>query len=124
MAKFDELIKKHETYLITEQPGEGEMEPDQGMDGMEAPDQQQQQQQPAPMPPKVFDKPYQDLGQILYKALRMNFGDIPETIQDQIHVIAPDGSDSIDSDEKGSALFGAVESILSEQEMVPSHEGQ
>jgi len=52
-----------------------------------------------------------------------NFEEIPEAIQDEIHNIAPNGAESIDSDEAGSALFGAVEDILSEKEMVPRHQG-
>ena len=60
-----------------------------------------------------YDKPYQDLGKILYKALRLDFDDLGSALQQQIMNLKPD---QIDSDEQGVALFKEVEKILNEQQ--------
>jgi hypothetical protein len=94
---------------------------------MQAPPQiggQEEIPQQPPMPPKKeFDKPYQDLAQILYKALRMNFETLPQAEKDKVLSVVPDGETSIDSDNVGSALFAAVEEVSDEQgEVVPPAE--
>lgn len=79
-----------------------------------------QDQQP-PQEQLRYDKPYQDLGRVLYQALRTNWEDIPNTHQDRISRLTPGGVESIDSDEEGVALFKAVEHIISDTEGVRSY---
>lgn len=65
-----------------------------------------------PAAPQKFDKPYQDLGELLYKALRINFDDLTASQQDRILNVGPD---NIDSDEKGALIFKIVEEILNDR---------
>jgi len=82
-------------------------------------------QPPAPPQPVTFDKPYQDLGRLLYHALRVNFDEWPDELKHKIHNIAPDGAKSIESDEDGVSLFKAVEDAINELKGVsPSKEEQ
>ena len=60
-----------------------------------------------------YDKPYQDLAKILYKALRLDFDDLGTALQQKIMNLQPD---TIDTDEQGVAIFKEVEAILNEQQ--------
>lgn len=120
--KFDEIIKGKYNILSEADPaGQGipppPAAPDAGMAGAPppAPIAQPQPEQEK----KPFDKPYTDLGQLLYKALRLNFESLSEEAQKSITDIAAQGAESIDSDEKGAALFQAVQKIVNDQDMVP-----
>ena len=76
---------------------------------------------PPPAPEEVkYDKPYADLAQLLYKALRINFDKLPEDLQNKVHRVVPSGIESIDNDQKGTALFKAVDEIVKDQDMVPT----
>ena len=83
---------------------DGEM-PAPSMDGSPEPDAGAETAKP------VYDKPYQDLGTVLYNALRVSFEDIEQSAQRKILALHPD---DIKSDEQGVALFKTIESVLNE----------
>ena len=72
----------------------------------------------APMPEQgagvekpSYDKPYQDLAKILYKALRQDFDDLQPTLQRKVLALHPD---DIKNDQQAVLLFKEVESVLDE----------
>lgn len=79
---------------------------------------QPSQPEAAPQEPKQFDKPYADLGKLLYKSLRMNYDEIPDGLKNKILAITPQGDKSIETDEQGSNLFKVVEEIIQDADGV------
>lgn len=61
----------------------------------------------------VYDKPYMDLGKILYRALRVNFDDLEETAQRKILALKPQ---DIKSDEQAVSVFKTVERVMNEMD--------
>lgn len=60
---------------------------------------------------KTYDKPYKDLANIAYKALRTDFDKVPKTYQDKLLRLDPE--DTTD-DEKGVAIFQTIEEIVND----------
>ena len=112
--KFDAVINEYKQLLEQDQPVGQPPAPDVAPPA--GPEGGQPQGQPTPPPEKKFDKPYQDLAKLLYKALRTDFNTLSDEQKDVILDIVPDGEKSINDDAAGAALFNAVESIVDEQE--------
>lgn len=125
---FNEVYNKLATQFITEQPTNPQAVPPAtgatptAPAPSAAPDPSAAPTPPPAAPAKPFDKPYQDLAKLLYKALRLRFEDLPTEEQDRITAVTPEGEDSIDSDEKGVALFDAVDKLVKSNEMPQTEE--
>ena len=109
MSKFNDFINQ---FLVEQElppmnePGGGM--PGGGMPGGGMPGGESQ----PPPPEKTFDKPYRELGQLLYRALESDFDSFPEDLKNLVYDVAPNGEDSIKSDEDGSKLFAAIDDLL------------
>ena len=117
--KFDEFVSKKLRMYITEDA----MAPDQSASAAPStppPDPSTASADASPTPQEgasteqaKYDKPYQDLAKILYKALRLDFDDLGPTLQQKIMNLNPD---NIESDQQGVSIFKEVEAILNEQQ--------
>lgn len=77
-------------------------------------------QQGAEVQKPVYDKPYQDLARVLYKALRIDFNALEQTAQQKILNLHPD---NIKTDQQGVTIFKEVEKMLNETEGIETQGG-
>lgn len=117
MKKFDAYIAaKNRQYGIINEEGEMNAAAPQAASVPDAPTAPQVDNSPTPAQGSstekpVYDKPYQDLAGLLYKALRMDFDELGPTLQQKILNLHPD---KIISDEQGVAIFKEFENIANE----------
>jgi hypothetical protein len=118
MKKFQSILsEKYSKYgLILEDPTAPEMPAGDAAPATEAPAPAGGDAAPTPAAgaetqKPQYDKPYQDLAKILYKALRLDFEDLDPTLQQRILTLKPD---NIKNDEQAVTIFKEVETILQE----------
>jgi hypothetical protein len=118
--KFDNILAKYKGVLNEAEIETATQQPIPQQSAGQAPvPQAPVPQVTAPVPPpKFMDKPYADIGQLLYKALKFDFNKLSDEQKSVVNDLAKLGPKSIDTDEKGMSMFQAVERITSD--LVPS----
>lgn len=116
--KFDDIINsKLKQYNVLSEDAP-EIQQDIGGDENTAPEPTPSDASPTPNaggstenPTPVYDKPYIDLAKILYKALRIEFNELDNILQNRILNLKPD---DIKSDKQAVGLFKEIEDVLND----------